>query len=198
MWSKSEVKIILKYCQKCGTKLRQNAKFCEKCGTDISDVEIVTKKSLNEIEKELKEKIEKEYQEKQEKEYIQQMEKKLRREKERELKKSQKAIYKINIVIATIVAIGISIAFILLMVISGNFTFGELIKDKILSDGNSYITNSGFPFRFITISNTPTTKHISTTSFNYFNLIMDFALYAVCLFIFVYTVLWIMTKRNIY
>jgi hypothetical protein len=191
MWDKIEVNNILKYCQNCGAKLREDARFCEKCGTDVSNIEIVTKKSLEDIEKDLREKIEKEIKERQEREYIQEMEKNIRREKERELKKSRKS--QVDLLMVSAFAIGISICLILLMIIAGIFSFNDLIGQDTINV-TAYIVNIGVPFEFMNIRSNPATHYVSIISYDYVNLILNFIIFTIIFFIFLYIVFWFITK----
>jgi len=183
---------MLEICPNCNSKIRPGAKFCEVCGKKILGMD--GKKTLDEIEEEIRAKVEAEFIEKHEIEFRERREKELRKEKQKELKNSKKSVFDSDILLAIIGAIAISVCFILLMIIGGHLSFNNTINSRDIGGGHSYITNSGFPLKFLTISNTPKTYYSTVVYCDYVNLILDFTLYAVCLFIFLFGILLVWKK----
>jgi len=183
---------MFEICPNCNSKVRKGAKFCEVCGKNISGAE--GKKTLDEIEQEIRAKVEVEFNKKHEMEFRKQRERELRKEKQRELKNSRKSIFDSGILLVSVAAVLISIFLNILVKMAGYFNFNEFIKVKGTGDGNSYWSKSGFPLRFLNISNMPTTDYMTIVSYDYVYLILDFILYAVCLTIFLYGVLLVWKK----
>lgn len=182
---------MVESCPKCKSKIRQGAKFCEVCGYKILGVE--GKKTLDEIEEEIRIKVETEFNEKQEKEFRERREKELRKEKQKQLKKTQRSFLK-NILMITIIAVIISIIIICGIISVGIINFNQMTEDKDLSGNIEAISNYGIPFKFLKISNTPTTNHETVITYDFVNLILEFTLFAGCFFILLFVFLIIFKK----
>ena len=173
---------IAKYCQDCGTELRENAKFCEGCGRKIL--------SQKEYEKEI------------EKKYRKELEEKIRKEIEEE-KRNQYIGYRSHInnnkTIGTIIGISIilSLLFIVLFAVFGAYEFNNIYRFK-----SNIATKTGFPldiFTFKPIENSIGSK--STMEIDFLALIIDLLFFIVILAIILIAVDFIYYKiksRNIW
>jgi hypothetical protein len=136
-----------KYCSECGMKLRSQAKFCEGCGKRI---QITKQRTMEEIEKDLRDKIEREYLEKLEQEFIEKKEKEIRENLEQEIqeKKRPHLLRKImttrEIEILLILSIIFSVIILVVQILGCFF-----IKSNYYS---SEMKSFGFPHLFITFN----------------------------------------------
>jgi hypothetical protein len=168
------VRNIFKYCQNCGAKLRENAKFCESCGVKIPEIE--TKKSIDELEKEIREKIEKEFREKQEREYLIQKEKELRKEKKQQFRTR---LNKKDIAFLISFSTVLSMIFIIITLITATN-----IKPELGFAYTNITRHFGFPLTWLSIlyyiSGTSITQTVNQP--NFLNLIFDFLIMTLIFF----------------
>lgn len=151
----------MKYCQDCGTKLRDNSKFCEGCGRKIV--------SQSEYEKEI------------EKKYRKELEEKIRKEIEEEKKNQHMGYYswqERNKSFEKVIAISIilSLLIIVLFAIAGNYEFAKIQNIR------TSITKSGFPFNAFTFKNYDTsTGWHGSMEIDILGLIIDLLIFIVIL-----------------